>query len=506
MSLVKGSSRLYNEDLAPVPPERRTWGMWSIAALWIGMSVCITTYMLAAGMIEQGMNWRQAMFTILLGNLIVLIPMLLNGHPGTRYGIPFPVLVRASFGTRGSNVPALMRAVVACGWFGIQTWIGGMAIYTLLSVMIGFTPAGPELALPILGISAGQFLCFLFFWAVNMAVVLAGIESIKWLERLAAPFLIATGLALLAWGIHAGGGLSRILADETVAQTRSKLPVEFNFWTVFWPMLTATVGYWATLSLNISDFTRYARSQRDQALGQLLGMPTTMGLFSFVGIAVTGATVVVFGAPIWDPVALLGKFDSPVVIGLALLTLAVATLTTNIAANVVSPANDFSNVAPRVISFKMGGILTGVIGVLIMPWRLLTDLQAYVFTWLIGYSSLLGAIAGVMLADYYVVRRTRLDAAALYSETGEYSYGGRGYNWRAMVALVAGILPNVPGFLNAASNGSIDAPPFFKSLYPYAWFVSLLLAAGIHMALTAMFPRSVSAPYPASAPGTLEEA
>jgi len=487
-SLKIQHSSLYNEDLAPVPAEGRTWGTWNIAALWVGMAVCIPTYTLAAGLIAQGMNWRQALATITLGNLVVLVPMMLNAHAGTRYGVPFPVLLRASFGTLGANVPALMRALVACGWFGIQTWIGGSAIYTLHAVIFGFEPAGPEDLLPVLGLSFGQLACFLLFWVLNIAIILAGIESIKWLETLAAPFLLVIGLGLLFWALRKAGGLAVVLSDATIGQIRGEMAETFNFWHVFWPNLTAMVGFWATLSLNIPDFTRYARRQRDQVLGQLIGLPTTMALYSFIGIAVTSATVVIFGTAIWDPVQLLGRFPSKVAVGAALFALTVATLSTNIAANVVSPANDFSNLWPRRISFKRGGLITGLIGILIMPWKLYTDLSQYIFTWLIGYSALLGAIAGVMLADYYLLRRARLDTEALYLEDGEYAYGGSGFNWRALTAVALGIAVNVPGFVAQASGGSIHVAPIFASLYTYAWFVSLLIAGIVHIVLSTAFP------------------
>ncbi|MFV1981015.1 MAG: NCS1 family nucleobase:cation symporter-1, partial [Rhodothermia bacterium] len=458
-------SPLYNSDLAPVPIDQRSWGMWNISALWVGMAVSIPTYTLAAGLITQGMTWVQAMITITLANVIVLVPMVLNAHAGTRYGIPFPVLLRSSFGTVGANIPAMMRALVACGWFGIQTWIGGSAIYLLHSVIFGFEPAGPSDYIPILGLSVGQLLSFLFFWAINIAVILAGIDTIKWLETLAAPFLLVVGLGLLYWGITTAGGLGVVLSDETVAAVRGDLVVDFDFWDAFWPNLTAMVGFWATLSLNIPDFTRYARSQRDQVLGQIIGLPTTMALYSFIGIAVTSATVIIFGEAIWDPVLLLGRFESPVLVGFALFALTIATLSTNIAANVVSPANDFSNLSPRRISFKMGGVITGVIGILIFPWRLYADLGNYIFTWLIGYSALLGSIAGVMLVDYYLIRRSRLSVDDLYLTDGIYSFGGSGINWRAIAAVLIGIAPNVPGFVAQASAGAIEVPEVFNDLY-----------------------------------------
>jgi NCS1 family nucleobase:cation symporter-1 len=475
---VAGSD-LYNDDLAPTSLPQRKWSMWNIAALWVGMSVCIPTYMLAAGLINAGMSWQQALFTIILANSIVLVPMVLNAHAGTKYGIPFPILLRASFGTIGSNIAAIMRAVVACGWFGIQTWIGGSAMYALLGVLFGLKPGVDDTVIGWLGISLPQFGCFMLFWAINVAIILAGIESIRWLETLSAPFLLLVGFGLLLWAIDGAGSLGVILSAETVAKIKATAGGEsVSFWKIFFPNLTAMVGFWATLSLNIPDFTRFARSQKDQIVGQVIGLPTTMGIYSFIGIAVTSATVLIFGEAIWDPVQLLARFDAPVTVILSLISITIATLTTNIAANVVSPANDFSNLKPSLISFKIGGMITAVIGIIMMPWRLVTDLGNYIFVWLIGYSALLGPIGGIMIADYYLLRRARLKVEDLYKRRGEYTYQN-GINWKAVMVLVLAILPNVPGFVNAATGSKIF-PAFFDTIYTYAWFVGLPLAAVLY--------------------------
>ncbi|HAC08521.1 MAG TPA: nitrate reductase [Phycisphaerales bacterium] len=470
--------RLTNADLAPVPESGRTWSKWHLAALWIGMSVCIPTYMLAAGMIKAGMNWWQAVLTVMLGNLIVTVPMILNGHGGTKYGIPFPVLVRSSFGTAGAHLPAIARSLVACGWFGIQTWIGGAAIYSII-VTLGWIGVEPDSArIDLLGITGIQFTCFAIFWLVHVGFVAIGIDSIRWLESWAAPFLIAAGLALLVWALIRTGETDGGIA--TLFSSRTTYPEGSGFWTVFFPLLTAMVGFWATLSLNIPDFTRYCRSQRDQIEGQLIGLPPTMTLFCFIGVMVTAATVVVFGEAIWDPVQLVGMLGSKPVVVISMLALLLATLSTNLAANVVSPANGFSNISPQRIGFRTGAIMTCVIGAVIMPWRLLDGLGEYIFTWLIGYSALLGPIAGIMLCDYFVIRRTRLDVDELYDPRGRYA----GVNWIAIVALVVAVLPNLPGFLNAASNtaGTPDAwfPPVFDGIYDYAWFIGLGLGALVH--------------------------
>jgi len=472
------SSPLWNADLAPTPLERRTWSTYHIAALWIGMSVVITTYTLASGLMQQGMTWWQAMLTILLGNTIVLVPMILNAHAGTKYGISFPVLCRASFGVKGANVPAILRALVACGWFGIQTWIGGLALNTLL------TAASPAWG----GMAGNVWIAFAIFWAVQVAVIVRGLEGIKKLEGWAAPLLLAGGALLLVWAVRRGGGLGFILAESTRLQT-SDVP----FWQLFPAALTANVGYWATLSLNIPDFTRYARSQRSQALGQAFGLPATMTAFAFIGVAVTSATIVIFGEAIWDPVALIARIGSPAVIIFGALIVLLAQLTTNMAANVVSPANDFSSLAPRRISYVTGGIITAVIGIAMLPWKLYADAAAYIFTWLIGYSSLMGAIGGILIADYWILRGRTLSTADLFKPDGRYTYT-HGVNYKAIVALVLAVLPVVPGFLRAAvtPGGQVADPTFLDGLYTYAWFVTFGLSAVLYLAMMRGDPERVS--------------
>lgn len=466
-----------NHDLAPVMLSERKWATKDIAALWISMSACVPTYMLASSVIAEGMSWWQAVLTIFLGNTIVLVPMLLNAHAGTKYGIPFPVYCRSSFGILGANVPAILRALVACGWFGIQAWIGGWAIYKILSVWI---PSWEQLGnLPFIGINTPQLVCFLFFWAINMWVIYKGIESIRILLNIKAPLLIALGLLLLYWAYSKAGGFGPMLEKPSAFDAGQ--PKAGQFWSFFFPALTGMVGFWATLSLNIPDFTRYAYSQRDQVAGQALGLPTTMGLFSFIGVAVTSATVVIYGETIWDPVVLMTRFKNPVLLVVALAALCIATLATNIAANVVSPANDFANISPTKISFRTGGLITGVIGIVIQPWRLVSDPSGYIFTWLVGYSALLGAIGGVLIADYYVIRKTKLDLIRLYEKDGPYWYKG-GWNPIAIIALLAGILPNLPGFLGVVKWAKVS--PFWTELYHYAWFVGFGLSFLVYTVLT----------------------
>ncbi len=445
-------ARLYNDDLAPTMPAQRTWGTYNYVALWFSMSMEVTTYMLAASLIAGGMNWKQAVGTILLGNLIVLVPMLLNAHAGAKYGIPFPVFVRASFGPVGANIPAMLRAIVACGWFGIQSWIGGTAIAQMVHVL------SPHTA----NMAWVTWVCFYGFWLLNMYVVWRGVESIRFLQSFSAPFMVIMSLTLLVFMLHKAGGLGPML------QAPSKFHSRHEFLRFFFPALTAMVGYWATLSLNIPDFTRYAKNQESQLVGQAFGLPVAMVLYSFLGIAVTSASTVVFGTPIWSPVELLGRFHQPLVAFLGLIALLVATLNVNIGANVVGPSNDFSNLAPRWVSFRTGGLITGCLGLAIMPWRLVSSSHNYL-GWLVDYSGLLGPVAGIMVADYFLVRHTRLDTYSLYRRGGIYEYR-HGFNLAALLALAVGIV--------VALIGRFDEQ--FQALFKMAWFVGFFLSGAIY--------------------------
>jgi NCS1 family nucleobase:cation symporter-1 len=450
-------SRLYNPDLAPVPIEKRTWSTYNFAALWISMAHCIPTYMLASGLIGAGMSWGQALLTILLGNLIVLLPILANSHAGTKYGIPFPVYARAAYGTVGSNLPALLRALVACGWFGIQCWIGGQALHTLVkSLWPGWATAlGPEVSrhLP------GEWIAFFLFWGLNILIVYRGMALLRRVENWAAPFVLVMTSLLVGWAVWRAHGLGEIM----------RRPGKFNslgaFLPIFVPSLTAMIGYWATLSLNMPDFTRYGRSQREQVVGQVVALPTTMTVFAGMGVLITSASAIIYGHAIWDPIELVARFEQRWVVALAMFTVVVATLSVNIAANVVSPANDFANAWPRYISFRTGGLITGLVGILMRPWRLLSDPSGYIFKWLLGYSGGLGSIAGVLIADYFVIRRRSLVLADLYRSDGNYRYV-RGFSIPATVATLVGCV--------AAWWG-----PFFD----YAWFVGFGLSALVYLAL-----------------------
>ncbi len=533
------NSSLYSEDLAPVPSNERTWSKWHLAAIWVGMAVCIPTYLLASYMIKTGLNWYEALVIIGLANLIITVPMVLNGHAGVKYGIPFPVIGRAAFGTKGVHLASVTRGIIACGWFGVQTWIGGLAIYAIFNAITGSTGE--------LGLSVGKFIGFAVFWFINMYFIWKGTESIKWLETFSAPILVIMGIALIYWSYAKADGFTVVLdqsvqLEKTAATITGKegnyylhlnslknkegnlkvseyqiTSIENGSWETFtenpiaiskaegvqvqfrntereapvlssvvtatildgpensgsklWNYLlwlTAMVGFWATMSISIADITRYAATQKDQIAGQFIGLPATMMLYSFVGIFVTCAAVINFkdvliadDAP-WDPVSLIAKFENPIVVVVAQLFMIIATLSTNIAANVIAPSNAFSNLWPKRISFKTGGTITGVIGILIMPWWLLNEISGF----LIFVSGLLGPVLGVLIADYYSVRKKKLELAELYKETGVYAYNNTGFNKAAMIALFAGVFLALIGYWIPALN----------FLYSLSWFTGFIIS------------------------------
>ncbi len=542
-------SPLFSEDLAPVPPEKRTWNKWNLAAIWVGMAVCIPTYLLASYMIKTGLNWLEALIIIGIANLIITVPMILNGHAGVKYGIPFPVIGRAAFGTKGIHLASVTRGIIACGWFGVQTWIGGLAIYAIFNAITGNEGE--------LGLSVGKFIGFALFWCINIYFIWKGTESIKWLETYSAPILIVMGVALIWWGYAKADGFSVVLdqskqlgkttaiinkennvyylnlnslkdkdgnlkaneyqvsvgdfksewnpivtkpinLSELVNVNEEKVLVQFRkvssdidykssmvtasiidntnatsskIWGyILW--LTAMVGFWATMSISIADITRYASSQKDQVAGQFIGLPGTMMLYSFVGIFVTCAAVINFNdiliaedAP-WDPVSLIAKFENPIVVVIAQLFMIIATLSTNIAANVIAPANAFSNLLPKKISFKMGGFITGIIGILIVPWWLLNEISGF----LIFVSGLLGPVLGILITDYFLIRKKEVELAELYKENGIYSYNNTGFNSMAMIALLIGVFLALIGYW----------VPVLNFLYSLSWFTGFIISSSIY--------------------------
>lgn len=470
-----------NDDLQPVPISKRTWGVGSFTALWVSMSVQIPAWTLASGLIAVGMDWRQAILTIALGNLIVLVPMVLTGHAGARYGIPFPVFARASFGLRGANLPALIRGAVACGWYGIQTWVGGQGVHILAGRMLGERWSD---ATVVGGQPWTMWLSFGLFWVIQLAIILWGMEGVRRVQVWAAPLMLVGGVALLVWMVREAGGLGPLLA------VNSDLGWGADFWKLFFPSLMAIIGFWSTLSLNISDFTRFSSSQRAQVVGQSLGLPTTMAAFALLAVMVTAGTQAVYGAPLWDPVEIVAQMSSGLALLFAIFILLLATVSTNIAANLVGPAYDLANLRPKLIGFRTGAVITCVISVGIFPWRLIADPNMYIFTWLGTVGGLLGTVGGILIADYWLLRRARMDLPSLYSRDGRYWYTG-GWNWRALVAFVVGTVLAVGGSNSPEGQGPFPTDgliPFLAPLADYGWLVGLFSSLLLHWALGRFLP------------------
>lgn len=482
---------LINDDLAPMPVKGRTWHTYNFAALWMSIAHGIPTYYLASGLIGLGMSWWQAVGIIGLGNLIVMVPLLLNSHAGAKYGIPFPVFARTAFGVKGANIPALVRALSACGWFGIQTWVGGQAIYTLSGVFFG---AGWSHAETVAGHPWTMWLSFAIFWAIQMGLILGGIESIRKLENFAAPLILIVAAILLFWVVSLAGGLGQ------AAVAPSKVGWGPDFWRIFPGALMGMIAYYSTMAVNISDFTRFAKSQRAHIVGQSVGLVPTVVLFTTIGALTTSATAEVWGKAIWDPIELVGKIPSPIVVLFSMLCVIVATVAVNVAANTVGPAYDFAHAFPRLISFKAGGIITGVIAILMQPWNLLASSDLYIFVWLGITGAFLGSVAGIMVADYWIIRRTSINLADVYRRRGIYEYAN-GVNWRAVVSMAVALLLSTGGAYSAPDTGGPFPVqgfiPILKPLYDYNWVVAFLTGLALHLVLARLFPQRP----PASAPG-----
>ncbi|KAH7553479.1 hypothetical protein ACOSQ2_030105 [Xanthoceras sorbifolium] len=466
---------LTNDDLKPTTVSQRTFSWLEMASLWIGLVVGVPTYYLAGSLVDLGMAWWQGIATVVAANLILLVPLVLTGHPGAKYGISFPVLARSSFGIRGAHVPTLLRALVGCGWYGIETWIGGEAIFLLLPKFIKQSSSLSQ-SLPWLGTSPLEFACFIAFWLAQLTIVWRGIEGIRDLEKYSAPILIALTSSFLLWAYLKAGGFGHMLSISSRLSSS-------EFWSLFFPSLTANISFWATLALNIPDFTRYAKSQTDQVLGQA-GLPIFMGAFTFVGLAITCSTQVIFGRVISSPIQLLEQIGGITTMILGIVGISLATITTNIAANVVAPANALVNLSPSRFTFRRGALLTALLGIAFQPWRLLQSSESFVYTWLVGYSALLGPIGGIILADYYLIRRAKLSIKDLYSLSphGAYYYSG-GYNLAAIAALIMGILPVVPGLLQKVGLIS-TVPETLVIIYNNAWFFSFFSAGFLYWFLS----------------------
>jgi NCS1 family nucleobase:cation symporter-1 len=461
---VRDNGDLWNDDLRPCTLAEHDWPGPKFAALWVGMCLCLPTYSLASGMIALGMNWLEAVITIFVGSCAILIPIVLVSHAGTRFGIPYPVFARLWFGTRGAHLPALARALIAAGWFGINSWFGGLALDAILGRVIApWNGFGPHLAV-----------AFGAFWLLNVGVAARGPQAIGRLAQISAPTVGVGAIALLIWAMTSAGGFGPMLAVPPTLHGPA-------FWAAFFPSVMGVIAFWATLALNVPDYTRYATSQRGQMLGQAFSMPLTMALFSFIGIAVTSTTELMFGKALWDPVYLIVKFPTPIVV-IAVIIVMMSSITINVGANVMAPARAFENLWPRRVTFAIGAVVTGLLSLAMQPWDVLADFGNYIFAWLGTYGALLGPIDGIAIADYWIVRARKLDLIALYQKRSRYDYA-RGLNVRALIAVGIGWAVALLGL----------TAPWLHFLWSGGWLFGLS-AALVSYALLMQGDRSVLGP------------
>ena len=441
---------MWNDDLRPCTLPEHNWPGSKFSALWIGMCLCLPTYSLASGMIALGMNWWESVLTVLAGCVVVMVAILLVSHAGTKFGIPYPVFARLWFGTRGAHLPALARAIIGAGWFGINSWFGGLALDAILPHIV---PAWS-------GVWQHTLVAFFIFWAINVLIAMRGPQAIGKLAQIAAPTLAICAVLLFIWGLDAAHGIGPMLSGQATIHGPA-------FWYVFFPSVIGVISFWATMALNIPDYTRYATSQRAQILGQIWSMPLAMAIFAFIGITVTSVTKSLYGVPLWNPIDLIVKFP-PVVVVLGGIVVILSSVTINVGANVMAPARAFQNLYPRGITFAIGAIITGLLSLCMAPGEVLKDFGNYIFIWLGGYGAMLGAFDGIAIADYWLVRRRRLDLAQLYSPSGVYSYLN-GLNPRAIAALCVGWIVALLGLAAPALN-----MPYLKFLWAGGWLFSLL--------------------------------
>lgn len=458
------SSKYYNEDLAPTSVSQRNWTTYNISMLWVGMAICIPSMSLASGLIGMGVSPWLSIINVALGNIIVLIPIQLNSQIGTKYGIPFPLFARLTFGGKGAQIPAILRAITACGWTSVQAWVGGGAVAAIIGCVIpSFADAGWTVGLPSWGgmqtVAMGQFIGYVIFMLFIGWVAYKGMDQIKWIQNIGGPLLIIIMIALLVWATTYAGSEGYSFGDVINSGNNDALiEAAGGFALVYLGGLMGNIAFWATMALNIPDFSRYARSQKDQFRGQLYGMPLPMAFCAFVGAFFARATELVDGTAMFDPTAVFYHLNNKLIILIAALGVAAATVTTCVAANVVAPANGFSNINPKKISYKKGVVITMLIAFFVLQaWWIYGSGGAY-FTWMNAYGTILAPIAAIFIADYFVCKNRQIEIAALFKgENGRYWYSG-GFNQAAIIAwIVAFIIPLLAYFNISGGLGTIIA-------------------------------------------------
>lgn len=432
------SSKYLNDDIKPASRSERTWSTYNIAMLWVGMVIAITSFSFSASLVALGLSPVAAIINVAIGNLIVLIPMQINSHAGTKYGIPFPVFSRLSFGQKGAHIPSMARSIVAAGWCSVQCWVGGAAVSSIIGVFFsGWDVEG-----------TGRFIGFGIFILIIMYLTLKGSEGIKWVQAIGSPILIMVVLGLAVWTIKTGLDYDYSFMDLLSQPSDKGLLIESGgYWIVFFSGITSNIAVWATLALNIPDLSRYAKGQKEQLKGQMLALPISMTVLAIIGAFFAEVTRVAFGTAHHDPTIIMQWFESKIVIIIVALAVIIATITTNIAANVVAPANGFSNLSPKRISFRTGVIITCVLSIAYRPWWMFGSAGAWMFSFLGTVGMLLGPVAAILAADYMIIKKRRVDLKALYTEEeNRYSYY-KGFNLRAIAAwLIAVFVPSLHQF------------------------------------------------------------
>ena len=481
-------SKYYNEDLAPTKLNDRKWEMKDVADLWIGLSISIPALALAASLVSLGVSPLLSIINVILGNLIVLIPIQLNSHVGTRYGIPYPIYARLTFGPVGAHLSSISRSIVGCGWAAIQSWVGGGAIAVLFGTMIPFfSDQNATISLP--GndqVMIGQLIGFFIFVFICGFIAYKGMSNIKIVQNIGGPLLIVFILGLCIWSVTTISSTGHSIFELFTAGNNMEL-INRNggFAFVYLAGLTGYIAYWGTIALNIPDFSRNAKSQKVQFGGQLIGMPAPMAICATVGALFAQATLYRYGEVSFDPTSVFYYVDNKIVIVLCSIGVIIATLTTCVAANIVAPANGWSSLAPQKISYKKGVIITLFISVFItQPWFIYGSGSAYIFSWLNNYGTIIAPVAAILCADYFVCKKKRIDIYSLYKgNDGRYRYRN-GWNWCAIIAwIVSFLLPLLGNTIFSFASSGRSMPDVLDMIAANGYLFSFALAFIIYVLL-----------------------
>jgi NCS1 family nucleobase:cation symporter-1 len=457
------SPRLYNKDLAPSKTEGRTWGGYSIFALWTNDVHNLANYSFAIGLYALGLGGWQIMLSLAIGAVLVYLCMNLTGDMGQKTGVPFPVISRVSFGIFGAQIPALIRAVIAIAWFGIQTYLASVVLRVLLTAL---DPALAEYDHDAwLGLSSLGWLCFLSIWVVQFVILAYGMEMVRRYEAFAGPVILLTVASLAVWMFTQANGQ---IAWST------KAPLEgVQMWRSIFAGSALWLAIYGTLILNFCDFSRSAPSKQTIRKGNFWGLPVNVLLFAFITVIICGAQFSINGQIIESPTDIIKTIPNTCFLVLGCLAFLIVTVAVNIMANFVAPAFVLSSLAPRYLTFRRAGMLSATVAVLILPWNLYNSPVVIVY-FLSGLGALLGPLYGVITADYWLLRKGRVNVPQLYTEDpkGAYHYS-RGVNLRAVWAFIpAAIISTITALL-----------PAFESVSPFSWLMGAAIGAALYLLL-----------------------